>query len=92
MALADVFVQPGKIDPFEDLRLPGKVPEFLAMGRPVLMPDVNISHLFKDGVDAVFLRTGSAEEIALKCIDLFSDPQQAGRIGRAGRLLAEKYF
>jgi len=92
LALADVFVQPGKIDPFEDLRLPGKVPEFLAMGRPVLMPDVNISHLFRDGVDAVLLRTGSAEEIASKCIDLFSNPQQAGRIGRAGRLLAEKYF
>jgi glycosyltransferase involved in cell wall biosynthesis len=88
LALADVFVQPGKMDPFEDLRLPGKVPEFLAMGRPVLMPDVNISHLFRDGVDAVLLSTGSAEEIASKCIDLFSDPQQAGRIGRAGRLLA----
>ena len=92
LALADVFVQPGKIDPFEDLRLPSKVPEFLAMGRPVLMPDVNISHLFRDGVDAVLLRTGSAEEIASKCIDLFSDPQQADMIGRAGRLLAEKYF
>ena len=62
------------------------------MGRPVLMPDVNISHLFRDGVDAVLLRTGNAEEIASKCIDLFSDPQQAGMIGRAGRLLAEKYF
>ena len=92
LALADVFVQPGKIDPFEDLRLPSKVPEFLAMGLPVLMPDVNISHLFRDGVDAVLLRTGSAEEIASKCIDLFSDPQKTGRIGRAGRLLAEKYF
>ncbi len=92
LALADVFVQPGKMDPFEDLRLPSKVPEFLAMGRPVLLPDVNISHLFRDGVDAVLLRTGSAEEIASKCIELFSDPQQAGRIGRAGRLLAEKYF
>src|ERR1044071_9493509 len=32
LSLADVFVQPGQIDPFEDLRLPGKVPEFLAMG------------------------------------------------------------
>ena len=92
LALADVFVQPGRIDPFEDLRLPGKVPEFLAMGRPVLMPDVNIAHLFRDGVDAVILRTGSAEEIASKCIDLFSDPQQASRIGQAGRLLAEEYF
>jgi len=82
LALADVFVQPGKIDPFEDMRLPGKLPEFLAMGRPVVMPDVNIAHLTKDGVNAVLTTTGSAEEIATKCIGLFSDTQQADRIGR----------
>jgi glycosyltransferase involved in cell wall biosynthesis len=92
LSLADVFVQPGKIDPFEDLRLPGKLPEFLAMGRPVVMPDVNIAHLFRDGVDAVLTQTGSAEEIAEKCIALFSNPQQADRIGKNGRLFAEKYF
>lgn len=92
LALADVFVQPGKIDPFEDLRLPGKLPELLAMGRPVVVPDVNIAHLFKDGVDAVLTRTGSAEEIAAKCIGLFSDPQQADSIGQGGRKFAEKYF
>jgi glycosyltransferase involved in cell wall biosynthesis len=92
LALADVFVQPGKIDPFEDLRLPGKLPEFLAMGRPVVMPDVNIAHLFEDGVNAVLTRTGSAEEIAAKCIELFSDPQKAERIGQGGRKFAEKYF
>lgn len=92
LALADVFVQPGYLDAFEDLRLPGKVPEFLAMERPVLMPDVNIASLFRDGLNAVLLRTGSPEEIAEKCISLFSDPQRASAIGRAGRLLAEKYF
>lgn len=92
LALADVFVQPGKIDPFEDLRLPGKLPELLAMGRPVVMPDVNIAHLFDDCVDAVLTRTGSAEEIASKCIDLFSNPHLANSIGQAGRKFAEKYF
>ncbi len=92
LALADVFVQPGKIDPFEDLRLPGKLPELLAMGRPVVMPDVNIAHLFRDGVDAVLTRTGTAEEIAAKCVGLFSAPQQAERIGQGGRQFAEKYF
>jgi len=92
LALADVFVQPGKNDPFEDLRLPGKLPEFLAMGRPVVMPDTNIAHLFKDDLDAIILRSGGAEEIAEKCIDLFSDPHRAETIGRAGRALAEKYF
>ena len=92
LALADVFVQPGKIDPFEDLRLPGKLPELLAMGRPVVMPDVNIAHLFTDGVNAVLTRTGTAEEIAAKCIGLFSDPQLADRIGQGGRLFAENHF
>jgi glycosyltransferase involved in cell wall biosynthesis len=92
LALADVFVQPGQNDPFEDLRLPGKVPECLAMGRPVIMPDTNIAHLFRDDLDAIILRNGTAEEIAAKCIRLFCDPQHASAIGRAGRLLAEKYF
>jgi len=92
LALSDIFVQPGKMDPFEDLRLPGKVPEFLAMGRPVLMPDVNISHLFREGRGAVFLHAGSAEEIAEKGIDLFSNPKKANEIGRVGRRIAEKYF
>ena len=92
LALADVFVQPGKIDPFEDLRLPGKLPELLAMGRPVIIPNVNIAHLFKDGIDVVLTQTGSAEEIAEKCVELFSDPQQAESIGKAGRLFAESYF
>jgi glycosyltransferase involved in cell wall biosynthesis len=92
LALADCFVQPGQPDAFEDLRLPGKIPEFLAMARPVIMPDTNISYLFRDGSDAVLLRTGSASEIATKCIELFSEPERAREIGRAGRRCAEKYF
>jgi GT2 family glycosyltransferase/glycosyltransferase involved in cell wall biosynthesis len=92
LALADLFVQPGKIDPFEDLRLPGKIPEFLAMGRPVIMPDVGIAYLFQDGVDAVLLGRGDADEIASKCLELFARPRYAEEIGMAGRRLAEKYF
>jgi glycosyltransferase involved in cell wall biosynthesis len=37
-SLADLFVQPGKPDPFEDLRLPGKLPELFASGRPWCCP------------------------------------------------------
>ena len=92
LALADVFVQPGGIDVFEDLRLPGKIPEFLAMSRPVVLPNANIAHLFRDGLDGVLLDNGSSDEIATKCIELFNDPQRANSIGRAGRLLAEKHF
>lgn len=92
LALADVFVQPGKPDPFEDLRLPGKLPELLAAGRPVVLPDTNIAHLLRDGVDAILHRTGSPDEIAEKCLALFADPERAGKIGAAGRRFAESHF
>jgi glycosyltransferase involved in cell wall biosynthesis len=92
LALADVLVQPGKPDPFEDLRLPGKLPELLAMGRPVVTPNTNIAHLFDDGVNAVLTQTGTAEEIAAKCIALFGNAEHAMQIGMAGRQFAEEHF
>ena len=91
-SLADLFVQPGKPDPFEDLRLPGKLPELFASGRPVVLPESNIASMLRDGVDAVFHRTGSPEEIAEKCLALFADRESAERIGAAGRRFAEKHF
>src|SRR5208282_4072960 len=36
LALADFLVQPGRADNFNDYRIPSKLPEFLAMGRPVV--------------------------------------------------------
>jgi hypothetical protein len=92
VALADVLVQPGKQDAFEDLRLSGKLPEFLASGKPVVMPDTNIAFLLRDGVDAVLHRTGSAEEMARKCLELFADPGRAAAIGAQGRRFAERHF
>jgi hypothetical protein len=89
---ADVLVQPGKHDPFEDLRLPGKLPEFLASGKPVLVPDTNVAHLLRDGVNAVIHRSGTPEEMAQKCIELFEDPARAQRIGEGGRRFAEEHF
>jgi len=92
LSLADVLVQPGKVDPFEDLRLPCKLPEFLAMGRPVVMPSANIANLLIDGVDVVLTETGSAEEIAEKCIAIFSNPEQAEMMAKSGRRFAEMHF
>jgi len=90
--LADLFVQPGKPSPFEDLRLPGKLPELLATGRPVVLPDTNIAQLLRDGVNAVLQKTGTPEEIAEKCLFLLRDPALANRIGAEGRRFAIAHF
>ena len=92
LAMSDVFVQPGRLDPFEDLRLPGKLPELFATGRPVVLPDANIASLLQDGVNAVIHRTGSPEEISARCMELFADPDRARKIGEGGRRFAETHF
>ncbi len=43
LALADILVQPGKADKFNDYRFPSKIPEFLGMGKPIIIPDTNIA-------------------------------------------------
>lgn len=92
LALADVLVQPGHPGPFNDLRLPSKIPEFLAAGRPVVMPAANVGLEVTDGAQACLLRTGSPAEIADACIRIFDDPALAERLGREGRAFAVARF
>jgi glycosyltransferase involved in cell wall biosynthesis len=42
LSLADILVQPGAPSEFNDYRFPRKVPEYLAIGRPVVLPRTNI--------------------------------------------------
>jgi glycosyltransferase involved in cell wall biosynthesis len=60
---ADLFVQPGAPGPFNDYRLPSKIPEFMAVGRPIILPRTNVGLRLRHGVDAMLLKNGSAEEI-----------------------------
>jgi glycosyltransferase involved in cell wall biosynthesis len=90
--LADVLVQPGRAGPFNDYRLPSKIPEFLASGRPVVLPATNIALQMQDGRDALFLRKGTPDEIAACCERILSDPDLAATLGSAGRRFAETHF
>ncbi|BET69639.1 hypothetical protein ASA1KI_45570 [Opitutales bacterium ASA1] len=92
VASADVLVQPGAAGPFNDFRLPSKIPEFLASGRPVVVPATNIGLRLRDGVDALLLRTGTPEEIAAACRRVFSDTALAHTLGRNGRAFALEHF
>ena len=56
LALADAFVQPGAPDDFNRYRLPSKLPEFLAMGRPVILPHCNIGNDLTDGAECAAAR------------------------------------
>lgn len=88
LALADAYVQPGAPDAFNRYRLPSKVPEFLAMGRPVVLPDCNIGHDLTHGKNALLLKQGNAIEITARLEELIADPDLAARLGRGAREFA----
>ncbi|HSJ16870.1 MAG TPA: glycosyltransferase [Solirubrobacterales bacterium] len=88
LALADAFVQPGAPDEFNRYRLPSKLPEFLAMGRPVVLPRCNIGADLVDGEDALLLDRGDGVEIADRVDSLIADPDLARRLGRGAREFA----
>ena len=87
IAAADVLVQPGRSNEFNDFRFPSKLPEFLASGRPVILPRSNIGLLLKDGED-LLLSNGNCAQIADALQRLAIDPELRAKIGHGGRAFA----
>ena len=88
LAAADVLVQPGPPNEFNDYRFPSKLPEFLVSGRPVVLPRSNVGLLLKDGEQALVLAHGHSADIADALKRLATDPQLRARIGHGGRTFA----
>ncbi len=88
LAMADAYVQPGPPDDFNRYRLPSKLPEFLAMGRPVILPHCNIGNDLVHGENALLLEQGNAMEIVARIEQLLSDRELAGRLGTGARRFA----
>lgn len=88
LAVADAYVQPGPPDDFNRYRLPSKLPEFLAMGRPVILPHCNIGNDLKHGENALLLEQGNAMEIVTRIEELLADRDLAGRLGEGARRFA----
>ena len=85
IAVADALVQPGRSDAFNDYRFPSKLPDFLASGRPVILPATNIGRYLRDGVDALLLERGDVDEIVDAVQRLVADPKLSERVGANGR-------
>jgi glycosyltransferase involved in cell wall biosynthesis len=92
LALADAYVQPGGPDDFNRYRLPSKLPEFLAMGRPVVLPDCNLADDLTQDENALLLRRGDALEIASSIERLLDEPGLAERLGRGARQFADEHL
>lgn len=92
LAQADVLVQPGRPGPFNDFRLPSKIPEYLATGRPVVLPASNIGLELAHEREALVLDQATPERIADACLRVFEDHQLARRLGEHGSSFARTRF
>ncbi len=92
MALADIFVQPGEPDGFNDYRFPSKLPEFFALGRPVVLPRTNLGLVTRHGVDAYVLDRADAAGIAAAIQDLRRDRVLYERLSRGAAEFAAAHF
>lgn len=90
LSIADILVQPGIPGRFNDYRFPSKIPEYLASGKPVILPKTNIGLYLKDRVECVLLERGDAADIAEKMELLLSNANLRSQIGIGGRLFAEQ--
>ncbi|MGD0768125.1 MAG: glycosyltransferase [Tepidisphaeraceae bacterium] len=64
LSQADLFVQPGLCDVFNQYRFPSKVPDFFALARPVVLPRTNIGLVTRHGEDAYVLDEANGPAIA----------------------------
>ncbi len=53
---------------------------------------MNLGRKLKDGEEALLLKTSTAEEIAARCQELFSDPNLARTLAKAGKEKGREWF
>ena len=85
LSLATALVQPGSPGAFNDYRFPAKVPEFLAMGKPVILPRSNIGLQMTHGENCLLLEAGHAGQIVDRILALKCDPALAQHIATGAR-------
>ncbi|WP_221032934.1 glycosyltransferase [Actomonas aquatica] len=92
MAMADVFVQPGQAGSFNDYRFPSKLPEFFALGRPVILPRSNLGHTVQHLRDAYVLEDANAATIAAAVMELTASPELTASLSQGAIAFGQKHF
>jgi len=92
LSLADVLVQPGADNSFNEFRLPGKLPEFFAMGRPVILPRTNLGRFVRHGEEAWVLDKVDALGIVNAVLELQANKALSERLAAGALAFAREHF
>ena len=92
LSLADVLVQPGADNAFNEFRLPGKLPEFFAVGRPVILPQTNVGRFVRHGEEAWVLPKVDALGIVDVVLQLRKDKALSERLAAGATEFCRQHF
>jgi len=92
LSLADVLIQPGTDDVFNEYRLPSKLPEFFAMGRPVILPHTNVGRFVKHGEHAWVIPKVDALGIAESLQHVLKDEVLAKLLSQGAQRFYREHF
>ena len=91
-SLADFFVQPGRSDKFNYHRVPAKLAEFFAMGKPVILPKANVGQYIKHREEAFVLPVADATNIVDAVKIIMNDRELYQRLAEGARRFFESYL
>src|SRR5207237_9448140 len=83
---------PGTDNAFNKYRLPGKLPEFFAMGRPVILPRSNVGRFVRHGEEAWVLDKVDALGIVEAVLELRKQPALTARLATGACAFAREHF
>lgn len=92
LSLSDLLIQPGGDNAFNEFRLPGKLPEFFAMGKPVILPSCNVGRFTRHGQDAWVLPKVDALGIVDAIHHLRAEPTLAERLSLGAQAFCAENF
>jgi len=92
LSLADFLVQPGADDAFNEYRLPAKLPEFFAMGRPVIVPRTNVGRFVRHGDEAWVLDKVDGLAIVNSVLELRADKALRERLAAGATEFCREHF
>lgn len=92
LGLADFLIQPGTDDAFNEFRLPAKLPEFFAMGRPLLLPLTNVGRFVRHGHEAWVLPKMDALGIVDTLKAFRADEELMARLSAGALAFCDEHF
>jgi len=92
LSVADILIQPGRNNDFNEYRLPAKLPEYFAMGKPIIMFSAGIGKVLADRKEVLKLYRGDATELAERIEELIINEALKQELTFGARRVAEEMF